>query len=259
MQLLFTPLCKDLLCVAFPTKGPGTAKLVPPMPRSREPDRKKCHMVPGSWEWPRPSPLPSPVVMPSSPKRPPTGNAAPEPQPWTLPPAYYPSESPGTMEPQSNPNLFVPWDHASVPIHPNSPPHLQLGPQAYTQELLQLSQAQQILEPALQNVFVVGNKPDRWWTGTDAARCMAMADPFNPRGSEIPIGGHSAPWFGIGEDDMRHPGTASIFWGADPTASVSFARSPRSDDRGDGTMNGLGMKAIPNPSADLGVWGYSGP
>ena len=260
MQLLFTPLCNDLLCAAFPAKGPGTAKL-PPMPRSREPDRKKSQAVPSSWEWPRPSPLPSPVVMSSSPERPP--NAAPEPQPWAQPPAYYPSESPETMEPQGNPKFFIPWDHASapafVPIHPTSPPPPQLGPQAYTQELLQLSQAQQILEAAPQNMFVINNKPDRWWAGTDPARCMAMADSFNPPGSEMPIGGYSAPWFGVGEDETRHPGTASISWDADPTASESSAWSPRSDDRGDGAMNGLGVEAIPNPSADLGIWGYPDP
>jgi len=80
-----------------------------------------------------------------------------------------------------------------------SPPHPQLGPQAYTQGPLQLSQAQQIMEVASQNMLVVGNKLDRWWTATDAAGFIAVS--FKPPDSELPIGGHSAPWFDVGEDD----------------------------------------------------------
>jgi len=227
MRLLLTPLCKDLLCAAFP----GTPKL--PTPQSRGLDRKKCLVVPSSWEWSGPSPLSSLVDMPSSPERSPNaalGTRQAQPQPRTQPLADYPP--PETT--QSNPNLFIPWDQATalMPISAMSPPHPQLGPQAYMQGPLQLSQAQQILEVASQNILVVSNKLDRWWTGTDAARFMA--DSFKPPGSELSIGGHSAPRFGVGEDDTSHPSTDSIFWDADPT--VSFGRSPISDGRGDGAI-----------------------
>jgi len=94
-------------------------------------DRKKCHVIPGSWKWSRPSPLPSPVVMPSSPKRP-HPNAAPgtqqaQLQRWTRPSADYPH--PETMEPpQGGPNLFAPWDQATAfePLPATSLLHLQL-------------------------------------------------------------------------------------------------------------------------------------
>jgi len=248
MGLLLTPLCKDLLCAAFPVSG--TLNL--PTPLSRGLDRKKCHVVPSSWKRSRPSPLPSPVDMPSPPER--AANAAlgtqqAQPQPWTRPLADYPS--PETT--QGNPNLFVPWDQATAlaPIHALSPS--QLGPQAYMQGPIQLSHAQQILECVSQDILVVGNKLDRWWTATDAAHFMA--DSFKAPGSELTVGGHNAPWFGVADEDTSHPSTDSIFWDADPT--VSFTKLPSSDGRGDGAVDGVGMGATPSSITALGVWGYS--
>ena len=132
MRLLLTPLCKDLLCAAFPVTG--TPKLL--TPQSRESDSKKCHVVPSTRKWSRPSPLPSPVGMSSSPERPHPnaahGTQPAQPQQWTQPPATYPS--PETMEPpQGDLDLFVPWDQVTVfvPVPATSLPHPQLGLRAY--------------------------------------------------------------------------------------------------------------------------------
>jgi len=153
--------------------------------------------------------------------------------------------------PQGDSDLFTPCDQVPTvtSVCAESPAHLQLGSQAYTQGPLQLPQPQGSLGVTSQDMFVVESELDGRRMDTDSPDIVP--DSPMPTGPASLIGGAPNLWFGVGENDANYAYTDSIFGGADPIGS-----SLSLDGGEDGAINGVVMEATPSPTAESGVWCY---
>ena len=186
-----------------------------PTPHSRRPVHMTRRVTKLSKRSSRPALVPVSLAMPLSPERPyldtMDGTQDPPPQRWTHPQADYPP--PETMKhPQGDPNLFVPCSQVTtvMPVCAASPPHLHLGPQAYTQGPLEPSQTQQSLEVASQDTVIAASELDG--SRTDKDTPTFVPDSPMPTSSAWPISrwGNDV-WFGVGENNMHCAHTDDIF------------------------------------------------